>query len=85
MDSRKALFSHERRLGGLLSRLRIEPRDRASTPLTVRSLSFRNVLIPLFNDAFEEEFLHWVANNANDVTWVSWVAQRWQTVGAVRT
>lgn len=82
MDHRKALFSHERKLGGLGSELHIEPRDGRSAALTVRSFSLRNVLSPVFEGGFEEEFFHWVANSANDVTWVSWVSQQWQLVGA---
>jgi hypothetical protein len=82
MDHRKALFSHERKLGGLYSELQIEPREGESPALTVKSLSFRNALAPVLDGAFEEEFFHWVANSANDVTWVSWVSQQWQPVGA---
>jgi hypothetical protein len=78
MDERKAFFSHERRLGGLISQLRIEPRDEAGASLTARSFSLGNVLSPLLDGAFEEEFFHWVDKNANDMTWVSWVSQRWQ-------
>ena len=80
MDQRKALFSHERKLGGLLSELRIEPRDGESPPLIVKSFSLRNVLSPALDDVFEEAFFHWVANSANDVTWVSWISQQWQPV-----
>jgi hypothetical protein len=80
MDERKALYSYERRLGGLLTQLLIEPRDRESYPLTVKSFSFWNVLSPVLGDAFEEEFLHWVAYNANNMTWISWVRSRWGMV-----
>lgn len=85
MDHRKALFSHDRKLGGLCSELRIEPREEESPALTVKSFTFRNVLSPILDGAFEEEFFHWVANSANDVTWVSWVSQQWQPVDAEGT
>jgi hypothetical protein len=76
MDQRKVIFSHERRLGGILSELRIEPRDGSSPELVVREFSIGRVL---FDD---EDFLLWVANSANDKTWVSWISQRWQPVDA---
>jgi hypothetical protein len=81
MDHREAIFYHERKLGGVLSELRIEPRDRELPTLLVKSFSIRNVISP-FSDSFEQEFFHWVANSANDATWVAWISQRWQTVGA---
>jgi len=74
MDGRKARFSHELRLGGLLSELRIEPRDGESPALTLRTFLFWRALFD------EEDFLVWVANSANDVTWISWVSQRWQSI-----
>jgi hypothetical protein len=74
MDQRKAVFSHERKLGGLSSQLRIEFRDGKSPALTLKSFSFGRVLFD------EEDFLLWVANSANDLTWVSWVSERWQAV-----
>ena len=76
MDQRKVFFSHERRLGGILSELRIEPRDGSSPALVVRDISIGRALFD------EEDFLLWVANSANDITWVSWISQRWQAVDA---
>jgi len=76
MDQRKVFFSHERRLGGLLSELWIEPRDGSSPALVVRDFSIGRVL---FDD---EDFPLWVANSANDKTWVSWVLERWYPVDA---
>ena len=76
MDQRKVFFSHERRLGGILSELRIEPRDGSSPALVVRDFSIGRVL---FDD---EDFLLTIANCANDPIWISWVSQRWQAVDA---
>lgn len=76
MDQRRILFSHERKLGGLLSELRIEPRDGSSPELVVRDFSIARIV---FDD---EDFLLWVANSANDTTWVSWISQRWQAADA---
>jgi hypothetical protein len=80
MDQRNALFTHERKLGGLCSELRIESPEGESSGVTVKSLSLWNVLSLLGDGAFEQEFFHWVAESANDVTWVSWVRQKWQAV-----
>lgn len=74
MDQRKAVFSHERRLGGLSAELRIEPRDGTSAALILKSFSLGRLLFD------EEDFLLWVANSANDFAWVSWVFERWQAV-----
>jgi hypothetical protein len=88
MDGRRALFAHERRLCGLLSELRIEPKDGSFPTIVVRDLSLSRVASPLLDptfdqiDAEEEDFLLWVANSANDVTWVAWISQRWQPVEA---
>jgi hypothetical protein len=82
MDNRKSLFDHEKKLGGLRSELRIEARDGESPPLIAKSVSLRNVLSFALDGPFKDEFFHWVANSANDGTWVSWVSQQWQPVGA---
>ena len=88
MDHREALFFHERRLGGLFSKLRIESRDGSTPALIVRSFSFARALMPLIDptfdqiDAEEEDFFLWVSNRANDPTWVSWVLERWYPVDA---
>ena len=73
MDNRRAIFSHERKLSGLMSELRVEPRGEVGG-FTLRKFSVSRLL---FDD---EDFLAWVANSANDVTWVSWVTQRWQAL-----
>lgn len=74
------MFTHERRLGGLLSKLRIEPREGAGHALSVKDLSFGSALAALFDDGFGGEFLGWVAGSANDLAWISWVSQRWNPV-----
>jgi hypothetical protein len=83
MDQRKALYSDSGRLGGLLRELRIEPSGVDQPALIVRSLLLRNFFAPLIRDAFEDDFFHWVANSANDRTWVSWVSTQWQAVDEV--
>jgi len=86
MDNREALFLHERRLGGLVSLLRIEWRDGSRPALTLRSFSVARAVMPLIDftfdqiDAEEEDFFLWVTNQANDPTWVSWVMERWYPV-----
>lgn len=82
MNDREALFDHEKKLGGLLSELRIEARGGESPPLIAKRVSLRNVLSPALDAPFKDDFFHWVANSANDVTWVSWVSQQWKPVDA---
>ena len=76
MDDSKTRFSHERKMGGLVSELRIEPRRDEAPPLMVMSLSISGV----FFEDLEGEFLSWVADSANNPTWISWVSQQWQPV-----
>ena len=80
MDHRESLFTHDRRFGGLRSELLIEARDGRSPALAVKDLPLRNVLSRVLSSGFEEEFFHWVADNANDTTWVSWISKQWQPV-----
>ena len=58
----------------------IEARDGRSPALAVKDLPLRNVLSRVLSSGFEEEFFHWVADNANDTTWVSWISEQWQPV-----
>jgi hypothetical protein len=88
MDNGETRFLHERRFGGLSSTLRIEPRDGSGPARILKSFSITGAVMPLIDltfdqiDAEEEDFFLWVANRANDRTWVSWVLERWYPVDA---
>lgn len=77
VDNGETFFFHTRKLGGVCSELRVEPKHPTDAPiLVVKKLA----LFSFMGGPFEKEFFAWVTESANDPMWVAWVTQCWQAV-----